>query len=88
MHVYMRSQQRGSAVVFRGFMFAESVERDWYSLMDGYVCQPDVPQDAWPGITLRRAFARLCLAPLLQASASRVLRLSPTCPASRLAVGC
>ncbi|KAK9822188.1 hypothetical protein WJX81_008625 [Elliptochloris bilobata] len=53
MHVYIRSQARGDAVVFRGFMFAESMERDWYSLLDGYVCQPDVPQDAWPGITLR-----------------------------------
>lgn len=53
MHIYLRSQQRGSVVVFRGFMFAESVERDWYSLFDGYVCQPDVPQEAWPGITLR-----------------------------------
>ena len=33
MHVYLRSQRRGDAVVFRGFMFAESVERDWYSLL-------------------------------------------------------
>ena len=53
MHVYLRSQPRGDVVVFRGFMFAESVERDWYSLLDGYVCQPDVSQDAWPGIVLR-----------------------------------
>ena len=53
MHVYICSQPRGDAVVVRGFMFAESMERDWYSLLDGYVCQPDVPQDAWPGITLR-----------------------------------
>ena len=33
MHVYLRSQPRGDVVVFRGFMFAESVERDWYSLL-------------------------------------------------------
>ena len=49
----MRSQQRGDAVVFRGFMFAESMQRDWYSLYDGYVCQPDVAQEAWAGIMLR-----------------------------------
>ena len=58
MHVYIRSQQRGDSVVFRGFMFAESVERDWYSLLDGYVCQPDVPKELWPGITLRYNSAR------------------------------
>ncbi len=53
MHVYIRSQQQGEAVEFRGFMFAEIVEREWYSWLDGYVCQPDVPRDAWPGITLK-----------------------------------
>ena len=59
MHVYIRSQQRGSTVAVRGFMFAESAERQWYSYDDGYVCQPDVAQEAWPGITLRRAAQRL-----------------------------
>ena len=53
MHVYIRSRRQGKSVEFRGFMFAESVEREWYSWLDGYVCQPDVPQDAWPGIALR-----------------------------------
>jgi hypothetical protein len=53
--VYIRSLQTADALSFRGFMFAESTERDWYSLMDGYVCQPDVPHEAWPGIALRSA---------------------------------
>ena len=53
--VYIRSLQTADALSFRGFMFAESMERDWYSLLDGYVCQPDVPQEAWPGIALRSA---------------------------------
>lgn len=53
MHVYIKSQLQGDAMLFRGLMFAESAERDWYSLLDGYVCQPDVPQEAWPGISLR-----------------------------------
>ena len=25
----------------------------WVNLQDGYVCQPDVAQDAWPGVVLR-----------------------------------
>ena len=62
MHVYIKSQQQGSTVVVRGFMFAESVERQWYSYEDGYVCQPDISQDAWPGISLRRAAAHGLLA--------------------------
>ena len=37
MHVYLRSQPRGDVVVFRGFMFAESVERDWYSLLVSFI---------------------------------------------------
>ena len=53
MHVYIRSKQEGDMVIFRGFMFAESLERDWYSLLDGYVCQPDVDKADWPGIALR-----------------------------------
>jgi len=53
MHVYIRSQQAGETVLLRGFMFADSLERDWYSLLDGYVCQPDVPREAWPGVRLR-----------------------------------
>ncbi len=53
MHVYIRTQQAGETVLLRGFMFADSLERDWYSLLDGYVCQPDVPREAWPGVRLR-----------------------------------
>ena len=53
MHIYMRTRQVEDTALLRGFMFAESREREWYSLLDGYVCQPDVPREAWPGITLR-----------------------------------
>ena len=53
MHVYIRSQQAGETVLLRRFMFADSLERDWYSVLDGYVCQPDVPREAWPGERLR-----------------------------------
>jgi hypothetical protein len=55
MHVYLKSQPRGGVMVLRGFMFAESAEHDWHSLVDGSVCEPDVAPEAWPGITLRRA---------------------------------
>jgi len=55
MHVYLKCQPRGGVMVFRGFMFAESAEHDWYSLVRGSVCQPDVAPGAWPGITLRCA---------------------------------
>lgn len=58
MHVYIRSLPRGSMMAVRGFMFAESVERQWYSYDDGYVCQPDVAQEQFPGISLRRAAAQ------------------------------
>lgn len=53
LHLHVRSQQRGNATIFRGFMFAMSLDRNWFSLDDGYVCQPDIPEDTWPGITLR-----------------------------------
>ena len=53
MHVYIRSQWKKGAVEVRGFMFAESIKREWYSWLDNYTCQPNVPQGKWPGITLR-----------------------------------
>ncbi len=53
MHVYLKSIVKPGKVAFRGVMFAESVERDWYSLLDGYVCQPDVAHEDWPGIFVR-----------------------------------
>ena len=53
MHVYIRSQWKGGAVEVRGFMFAESMKRGWYTWLDNYVCQANVPQGKWPGITLR-----------------------------------
>ena len=55
MHVYIKSVISGGRASFRGFMFAESVERDWFSYLDGYVCQPDVAHADWPGIFVRCA---------------------------------
>ena len=53
LHIHVRRQQRGNATVFRGLMFAVSSDRSWFSLDDGYVCQPDIPKETWPGIVLR-----------------------------------
>ena len=56
MHVYIKSVVSGGRASFRGFMFAESVERDWFSYLDGYVCQPDVAHADWPSIFVRCPF--------------------------------
>ena len=56
---------RGTGVP-AGFMFAESVERQWVSLKDTYICQPYFEKESYPGILLRRARARACAASLLQ----------------------
>lgn len=53
MHVYIKSAFRSGKVLLRGFMFAESTERNWYSLLDGYVCQPDVAPESWPRLLVR-----------------------------------
>ena len=67
MHVYIKSVVAGGRASFRGFMFAESVERDWFSYLDGYVCQPDVAHADWPGIFVRCPTPRVgCLTLYLQ----------------------
>ncbi|KAK9833478.1 hypothetical protein WJX81_008427 [Elliptochloris bilobata] len=53
MHVYIKALQTSEGVTFRGFMFAESVERQWYSLEDTYMCQPFFERASYPGIQLR-----------------------------------
>lgn len=53
MHIYIKSAFRRGIVLFRGFMFAESTERNWYSYLDGYVCQPDVAPESWPGLLVQ-----------------------------------
>lgn len=63
MHVYIKSLAKGGGkLAFRGVMFAESVERDWYSYLDGYVCQPDVAHEHWPGVFVRCASSPCCTA--------------------------
>lgn len=59
MHVYIKSLVEEGKVVFRGVMFAESSERDWWSYLDGYMCQPDVARENWPGLFVRCALPGL-----------------------------
>lgn len=53
MHVYIKSAWKRGKVALRGFMFAESAEREWYSYLGGYMCQPDVAQESWPVLFVR-----------------------------------
>lgn len=53
MHVYIKSAWKRGKVALRGFMFAESAEREWFSYLGGYMCQPDVAQESWPGLFVR-----------------------------------
>ena len=52
-----------------GFMFAESVERLWYSLGETYICQPYFERPAYPGISLRYACFSF-IAPILKMGAA------------------
>jgi hypothetical protein len=56
-HLYLKGLQTGDTVTFRGSMFAESAEWEWYNWGGTGLCQPQITANWWPRVYFRCAAA-------------------------------
>jgi len=55
LYLYVKGLREGGSTTFRGFLFAQSVERAWYNWGETGLCQPYVAKAWLPRIYLRCA---------------------------------
>lgn len=54
-HLYLKGLQTGDVVTYRGSMFAESAEWEWYNWGGTGLCQPQITANWWPRVFFRCA---------------------------------
>ena len=54
-HLYLKGLQNGDTVTYRGSMFAESAEWEWYNWGGTGLCQPQITANWWPRVYFRCA---------------------------------
>ena len=54
-HLYLKGLQTGNVVTYRGSMFAESAEWEWYNWGGTGLCQPQITANWWPRVFFRCA---------------------------------
>lgn len=54
-HLYLKGLQKGDTVTYRGSMFAESAEWEWYNWGGTGLCQPQITANWWPRVFFRCA---------------------------------
>ena len=57
-HLYLKGLQSGDTVTYRGSMFAESAEWEWYNWGGTGLCQPQITANWWPRVFFRCAYER------------------------------
>ena len=55
-HLYLKGLQNGDTVTYRGSMFAESAEWEWYNWGGTGLCQPQITANWWPRVFFRCAW--------------------------------
>lgn len=78
-HLYLKGLQTGNVVTFRGSMFAESAEWEWYNWGGTGLCQPQITANWWPRVFFR------CV-PCCRLVHTLIL-VAPVCHGKRLGMG-